>query len=190
MPEELAPLVAEINHLGQQIESVLERARNSAGDLGHALKTPLAVIESRLESLSGQLPQTDWQELQEQVQSIRTQLERTLQRARLAPDQARGQRFAPSTDLTALVQTLQSLYPNGPQIQLQGELSISWPFDREDLLELLGNLLDNACKWARAEVRIAWQLRADQLDLEVADDGPGIAKAERCLLYTSPSPRD
>tara|TARA_Y100001934_G_scaffold145308_1_gene174521 strand:+ start:561 stop:1886 length:1326 start_codon:yes stop_codon:yes gene_type:complete len=178
VPEELAPLVAEINHLGQQIESVLERARNSAGDLGHALKTPLAVIESRLESLSGQLPQSDWQELQAQVQSIRAQLERTLQRARLAPDQARGQRFAPGADLTALVQTLESLYPNGPQIQLQGELSGSWPFDREDLLELLGNLLDNACKWARAEVRVAWHLRADQLDLEVADDGPGIAPAE------------
>ncbi|MEB3735521.1 ATP-binding protein [Halopseudomonas pachastrellae] len=76
------------------------------------------------------------------------------------------------------MQTLQSLYPNGPQIQLQGELSGSWPFDREDLLELLGNLLDNACKWARAEVRVAWHLRADQLDLEVADDGPGIAPAE------------
>lgn len=179
VPEELAPLVSEINHLGQQIEALLERARNSAGDLGHALKTPLAVIESRLDSLAAQLPAQQRDELQTQVQAMRTQLERTLQRARLAPDQPRGQRFAPDTDLTALVQTLQRLYPGGPQISLDGELSASWPFDREDLLELLGNLLDNACKWARAQVRVGWQLGAAQLTLEVADDGPGIDPTAR-----------
>ena len=174
MPDELQPLVAEINHLGRQIEALLTRARNSAGDLGHALKTPLAVIESRLDSLAERLPADQLAELQQQLQSMRGQLERSLQRARLAPDQSRGQRFDPATDLPALVQTLASLYPSTPTVTLDGDSEARWPFDREDMLELLGNLLDNACKWAASRVRLSWQLDAEQLRLEVADDGPGI----------------
>ncbi|HCP03881.1 MAG TPA: ATP-binding protein, partial [Pseudomonas sp.] len=64
VPQELQPLVAEINHLGAQIEALLLRARNSAGDLGHALKTPLAVIESRLDALAPSLPAEQLTELQ------------------------------------------------------------------------------------------------------------------------------
>lgn len=179
VPDELQPLVAEINHLGRQIEALLTRARNSAGDLGHALKTPLAVIESRLDSLAERLPADHLAELQQQLQSMRGQLERSLQRARLAPDQSRGQRFDPATDLPALVQTLASLYPSTPTVTLDGDSAARWPFDREDMLELLGNLLDNACKWAASRVRLSWQLEAEQLRLEVADDGPGIDDAAR-----------
>ena len=179
VPQELQPLVAEINHLGAQIEALLLRARNSAGDLGHALKTPLAVIESRLDALAPSLPGEQLTELQAQLQAMRNQLERTLQRARLATDQSRAQRFDPATDLPALVQTLASLYPAMPEIRLDGASDTRWPFDREDMLELLGNLLDNACKWARALVRLSWRLDAQHLCVEVADDGPGIDRDAR-----------
>ncbi|WP_341706014.1 sensor histidine kinase [Halopseudomonas sp.] len=182
VPDELQPLAVEINRLGRQIEELLQRARNSAGDLGHALKTPLAVVESRLDSLAGQLSAADYRELQGQLQSMRNQLERSLQRARLAPDQARGARFDPGADLPALVQTLASLYPKAPKITLNGRSDSAWPFDREDMLELLGNLLDNACKWAASQIRLSWLLDADQLQLEVADDGPGIAPTERARV--------
>ncbi|MEL0167936.1 MAG: sensor histidine kinase [Pseudomonadaceae bacterium] len=182
VPQELQPLVAEINHLGRQIEALLQRARNSAGDLGHALKTPLAVVESRLDSLAERLPAEDYRELQGQLQSMRNQLERSLQRARLAPDQARGARFDPAVDLPALVQTLASLYSSAPRIILDGVSDSAWPFDREDMLELLGNLLDNACKWAASQVRLSWRLDAQELRLEVADDGPGIAPAARAQV--------
>lgn len=182
VPQELQPLVAEINHLGRQIDALLQRARNSAGDLGHALKTPLAVVESRLGSLAEQLPEEDYRELQGQLQSMRNQLERTLQRARLATDQSRAQRFAPATDLPALVQTLASIYSPAPRIILDGVSESAWPFDREDMLELLGNLLDNACKWAVSQVRLSWRLDAQELRLEVADDGPGIAPTARAQV--------
>ncbi|HCP03882.1 MAG TPA: ATP-binding protein, partial [Pseudomonas sp.] len=112
-------------------------------------------------------------------QAMRNQLERTLQRARLATDQSRAKRFDPATDLPALVQTLASLYPAVPEIRLDGASDTRWPFDREDMLELLGNLLDNACKWARARVRLSWRLDAQHLCVEVADDGPGIDRDAR-----------
>lgn len=179
VPQELQPLVAEINHLGAQIGALLLRARNSAGDLGHALKTPLAVIESRLDALAPSLPAEQVAELQTQLQAMRNQLERTLQRARLATDQSRAKRLDPATDLPALVQTLASLYPAVPEIVLEGDSEARWPFDREDMLELLGNLLDNACKWTHERVRLSWRLDGQHLCIEVADDGPGIDQQAR-----------
>ncbi|SDS07288.1 Signal transduction histidine kinase [Halopseudomonas sabulinigri] len=178
VPLELQPLVTEINHLGRQIERVLERSRSSAGDLGHALKTPLAVLESRLDNLSSELPPAQLLALQEQLDLMHQQLERTLQRARLAPEQQRVERFHSGTDLPPLIATLQSLYPQR-DIQLRPQPDASWPYDREDMQELLGNLLDNACKFSQARVEVRWRLDAEGLLLQVADDGPGIAPEAR-----------
>lgn len=178
VPLELQPLVAEINRLGQQVEQVLQRGRSAAGDLGHALKTPLAVLESNLENLSALLPAEQTQPLAEQLTIIHRQLERTLQRARLAPEQSRGERFSTETDLPALVSTLQSLSPQ-LQINVHGASGGTWPYDREDMLELLGNLIDNGCKWAASAVSVTWTLEAGGLQLLVEDDGPGIPEAER-----------
>lgn len=178
VPLELQPLVAEINRLGHQVEKVLQRSRSSAGDLGHALKTPLAVLENNLENLATVLPMEQTQPLAEQLSIIHRQLERTLQRARLAPEQSRGERFSTETDLQALVSTLQSLFPH-LQIEVQGTGATTWPYDREDMLELLGNLIDNACKWAEYKVRVVWTLNPGGLQLRVEDDGPGIPETER-----------
>ncbi|MEH6491023.1 MAG: sensor histidine kinase [Halopseudomonas sp.] len=178
VPLELTPLVTEINHLGRQIERVLERSRSSAGDLGHALKTPLAVLESRLDNLSTNLPPDQLLPLREQLDLMHRQLERTLQRARLAPEQQRGERFHSGTDLPPLMATLQSLYPQR-DIQLLAGPAASWPYDREDMQELLGNLIDNACKWSQNRVEVRWLLNAEGLLLQVADDGPGIAPQAR-----------
>lgn len=178
VPLELQPLVMEINRLGQQIEKVLQRSRSSAGDLGHALKTPLAVLESHIENFSTVLPPEDTQPLSAQLSIIHRQLERTLQRARLAPEQSRGERFCSDADLQALISTLQSLFPH-LQIEAHGTGVVAWPYDREDMLELLGNLIDNGCKWAAGKVSVAWTLDASGLQLRVEDDGPGIPEAER-----------
>ncbi len=178
VPLELQPLVAEINHLGQQVERVLERSRSSAGDLGHALKTPLAVLESRLDNLSAGMQPEQLQPLREQLDLIHRQLERTLQRARLAPEQQRGERFHSGKDLPPLIAALQSLYPQR-DIRLLPEADASWPFDREDMQELLGNLIDNACKWAQTQITVRWALNAEGLLLQVADDGSGIAPQAR-----------
>ncbi|SDU08506.1 sensor histidine kinase [Halopseudomonas salegens] len=178
VPREFMPLVKEINHLGAQMDSIIQRSRRDVGDLSHALKTPLAVIESLL--VKPQLQADDRAVIQTQLQGMRRQLERALQRARLAPESHAGQRFAPATDLPLLITSLRQVhgqhlhishpdYPSGQQ----------WPFDREDMLELLGNLLDNACKWANSQIRLDWTLDNQQLQLSLEDDGPGISAGER-----------
>ncbi|MGB7388558.1 MAG: sensor histidine kinase [Pseudomonas neustonica] len=178
VPLELHPLVVEINHLGRQVERVLERGRSSAGDLGHALKTPLAVLESRLDNLTSTLAPEHVTPLREQLDIIHSQLERTLQRARLAPEQQRAERFQAERDMHALIATFKSLY-NEIDISVDGVGELSWPYDREDMQELLGNLIDNACKWSKGQVQVGWKLNSEGLYLQIADDGPGIAPRER-----------
>ncbi len=178
VPLELQPLVVEINRLGQQVEQVLQRGRSAAGDLGHALKTPLAVLESNLENLSAVLSVEQTEPMAEQLAAIHRQLERTLQRARLAPEQSRGERFSTETDLPALVSTLRSLFPH-LEINIQSARAGDWPYDREDMTELLGNLIDNGCKWATSKVNLAWRSDAAGLQLCIEDDGPGIPENER-----------
>ena len=178
VPRELLPLVQEINHLGAQLDQIVQRSRRSLGDLGHALKTPLAVIESLL--AKEQLSDTDRSVINTQLQEMRRQLERALQRSRLAPENHAGQRFDPAVDLPWLIASLQQIHGQQVQIRYPPVSSAQrWPFDREDMLELLGNLLDNACKWASTQVRLDWTQDDQQMQLRVEDDGPGISEEQR-----------
>src|SRR5690606_41143994 len=99
---------------------------------------------------------------------------------RLAPESHSIQRFAPAEDLPWLLGSLQQIH--GAEVEiLHPPLAMGrpWPFEREDMLELLGNLLDNACKWAAGRVRLDWVLLPDALHLRVEDDGPGISEQDR-----------
>ncbi|UAW97138.1 ATP-binding protein [Halopseudomonas nanhaiensis] len=181
VPVELRSLVMEINHLGRQIDAVLERSRTALGDLGHGLKTPLAVIESTL-SRMGDSPYSDsLGRMREQVEAMRNQLQRALQRARLAPERQAGDRLDPGRDLPWLVASLSVAHNEGVSIELDGDADRPWPFDRDDMLELVGNLLDNACKWGHRSARLAWHAAPDAFELSVDDDGPGLSSAERSL---------
>lgn len=178
VPQELLPLVQEVNHLGAQLERLIQRARKGVGDLSHGLKTPLAVVERLL--TKEVLDVGDRKVLQQQIEQIRRQLERALQRARLAPERQLTRRFSIAEDLPWLCASVQQSHDERVRIEhpdLQGETP--WPFEREDMLELLGNLLDNACKWARSRVRLEWQVTEQELLLSVEDDGPGISEADR-----------
>lgn len=178
VPPELQPLVTEINHLGAQVDQIIQRSRKGVGDLSHALKTPLAVTESLL--AKGELATGDRAVIETQLQEIRRQLERALQRSRLAPESHTGKRFKPAEDLLWLLGSLQQVHGQRVQIlQPQAHPEQFWPFEREDMLELLGNLLDNACKWAAGTVRLDWKLTPQLLQLRVEDDGPGISKKDR-----------
>ena len=178
VPLELLPLVQEINHLGAQLEQIIQRARKGVGDLSHGLKTPLAVSESLL--ARDDLGPTEKATLSAQLQEIRRQLERALQRSRLAPESHLTTRFKPAEDLPWLLASLQQIHGQRVTVQhpplVSGE---SWPFEREDMLELLGNLLDNACKWAGGQVRLAWTVSERRLQLCIEDDGPGISEEDR-----------
>ena len=177
VPQELLPLVGEINHLGSQVDQIIQRSRKGVGDLGHALKTPLAVTESLVRQAA--LDQQSEQAITAQLEEMRRQLERALQRSRLAPESQAGSRFNPAQDLPWLIDSLRQIHGAELAIDYPRESLQEWPFEREDMLELLGNLLDNACKWARTAVRLEWQLAADSLLLQVEDDGPGIDQQHR-----------
>lgn len=179
VPEELESLVAQINHLLAHTEDTLKRSRNALGNLGHALKTPLAVLISLAgrEELAAH-PQLR-ASLREQLQQIEQRLSRELGRARLAGEVLPGARFDCAQELPGLFATLSMIHDRGLSLDWQAPPGLVLPRDREDLLELLGNLLDNACKWAAQRVRLTVEEDADGYRLCVDDDGPGIAAERR-----------
>ncbi|WP_312256375.1 sensor histidine kinase [Stutzerimonas nitrititolerans] len=178
-PVELQPLVAQINHLLTQTEETLQRSRHALGNLGHALKTPLAVLGSLIqrEELAAH-PQLH-AALQEQLGQIQQRISRELTRARLAGDVLPGAHFDCAAELPALLDTLRMIHQRDIQLRWTAPSDCRLPWDREDMLELLGNLLDNACKWANSEVVLSIERSAAGYRLRVDDDGPGIPAAER-----------
>lgn len=179
VPLELEPLVAQINHLLTHTEDTLKRSRNALGNLGHALKTPLAVLVSLAtrEELK-QLPQLR-ESLNGQLQQIEQRIARELGRARLAGEALPGAHFDCANELPELFSTLAMIHGNHLQLDWQAEPGLRLPWDREDLLELLGNLLDNACKWADSQVQLQIRKVGEDYQLLIDDDGPGIDAAQR-----------
>ncbi|WP_422402739.1 sensor histidine kinase [Pseudomonas sp. GZD-209] len=179
VPSELQPLVDQINHLLNHTEDSLRRSRNALGNLGHALKTPLAVLLSLAASERLQaLPEVRAQ-MREQLQQIQQRLARELNRARLAGDALPGAQFDCDAELPGLLATLAMIHGEGLLLERDVPPGLLLPWDREDLLELLGNLLDNACKWADSEVRVGMAATTEGYKLWVDDDGPGIPEAQR-----------
>lgn len=176
---ELRPLVEQIDQLLAHTEATLERSRNSLGDLGHALKTPLAVLFTLLERAELRAHPELQAALRDQLEQIQQRLARELGRARLAGEVLPGAQFICGQEVPALLDTLRLVHPQGVRLEWQGPAELRLPFDREDVLELLGNLLDNACKWARGQVLLRIEAQADGFCLQVEDDGPGIAAGER-----------
>lgn len=179
VPLELEPLVAQINHLLAHTEDILKRSRNALGNLGHALKTPLAVLVSLAtrEELK-QLPQLR-ESLNGQLQQIEQRIARELGRARLAGEALPGAHFDCASELPELFSTLAMIHGNHLELDWQAEPGLRLPWDREDLLELLGNLLDNACKWADSQVQLQISRVGEDYQLAIDDDGPGIDAAQR-----------
>jgi len=184
VPVELEPLVSQINRLLAHTEGSLKRSRNALGNLGHALKTPLAVMLSLTSSAELEAHPLLRQTLREQLEQIRQRLERELGRARLAGDTLPGAVFDCDAELPALFSTLRMIH--GEHLSLEHEVvpGLQLPWDREDLLELLGNLLDNACKWADAQVRLSIVEVSAGYRLGIEDDGPGIPAQSRAEVFS------
>ncbi|WDY59713.1 ATP-binding protein [Pseudomonas sp. PSKL.D1] len=179
VPSELAPLVNQINHLLSHTEDSLRRSRNALGNLGHALKTPLAVLLSLASSERLKDQPEVCEQLREQLQQIQQRLARELNRARLAGDALPGAQFDCDAELPGLLATLGMIHGEGLLLARDVPPGLQLPWDREDVLELLGNLLDNACKWADSEVRLSIAPITDGYRLWVDDDGPGIPEGQR-----------
>ena len=180
---EIEPLVTEINYLVQNMELRLQRSRNAVGNLAHAAKTPLTVIDRHIDTLLEQgVPQG--QGIKEESRRLREMIERELTRARIAGAALPGQRIYVGEELEKLIRTLKAIYR---EKALVFDLDISaksyFPGERDDLVELLGNLLDNASKWAESQIRIKAHMDEHCLELIVEDDGPGVpAEARERLM--------
>ncbi len=170
VPNELRPLIDEINRLLQYSRESMARSRRSLGNLGHALKSPLGVLFMLSEKAdSGLKEQMDAQLLQ-----IQRRIGRELGRARTAGESLSGARFEPRADLPLLIDTLKRARPRPLDIRWEAPAG-TLPLEQDDMLELLGNLIDNACKWARGRIDITLAIRDGALLIRVADDGPGLA---------------
>lgn len=178
-PDELQPLVAQINHLLAHTDDTLKRSRHALGNLGHALKTPLAVLGSLVqrEELAA-YPELQ-AGLREQLEQIQQRVTRELGRARMAGEVLPGAYFDCAQELPPLFETLRMIHPRGLDLEWNAPAHCRLPWDREDMLELFGNLLDNACKWAHSQVRLIIEQDADSYRIMIEDDGPGIPEALR-----------
>lgn len=171
VPVEIYPIVAEFNYLLSLMQERLARSRNSLGNLAHALKGPLNLLMQHLDEPAAS---DGHQQAQVQAERIRQLTERELKRARMAGQGNTTQRFAPHAELPTLVEVLSRIHHKSPRcIMLNIAPDITRFGDREDMLELIGNLLDNACKWADEHVYCQISRHSGRIRIIVEDDGPG-----------------
>jgi signal transduction histidine kinase len=171
-PLETRPLVGEINRLLIAQRDRLQRSRRSLGNLAHALKTPLTLARHLVDRED--IGEQTRRDLERSVREMSDIVDRELRRARLAGDAGPGQRVKLLDELRDLTGLLRQLHPERSiQVALDVPAEGLARVDREDLLELLGNLLENAFGWASGQVRIS-ATTTHGLDLRVEDDGPGV----------------
>jgi len=169
-PKEIMPLVTEINHLIILMNKRLERSRHALGDLAHTLKTPLSVIQQIVER---QESTVDSIQLQNQLQQIEQRITRELARARTAGQSPGGQWLKPYDDLHELLNVFKKLFPD-KTITLTIPKTLKIEADGEDMMEIFGNLLENACKWSDSTVHCQVAMLQDKLLIRIEDDGVGI----------------
>ena len=177
-PSELQPLAEELNALVAHDQEVVERQRTHVGNLAHALKTPLSVMLSEAERHAGPLATV----VNHQAQLMREQVDHHLRRARAA---ARTQGFRERTPLEPLMDelaiTLERIFQDrGVEIDWRAPEDLVFPGERQDLLEIIGNVLENACKYGAGRVRAVARASAeDRMTVTIADNGPGLEEPDR-----------
>ena len=171
-PRELQRIVDNLNQVRAREEALRQRYRNSLSDLAHSLKTPLAVLQGKVnqDSSDGDLQQT----LAEQVTRMNQVVTYQLQRAVSSQQQGLNQRIDVEQVVQRLVAALQKVYRD-KQVDCQTSVNNSlFVGDEQDLLELLGNLLENAFKYCHRQVRLEARTEQQQLVISISDDGAGI----------------
>lgn len=177
-PLEIAPLISELNRLLSAMGRKTRRSREAMGNLAHALKTQLALLSQAAESARMPHMPELYPALGDIGESMRRIIERELKRARLLGTALPGKRLDLRQEVSLLVQTLQMMYADKAiDIDWRVADGVHYGGDQEDMLELLGNLLDNACKWCRQRVRLEISGNG-ALVLVIEDDGPGCESDE------------
>lgn len=171
-PREVAPLADAMNMVLDNDAELIERARTHVGNLAHGLKTPLAVLQAELAG------DPDRQVMQRQLEDMRRLVERHLGRAAASAGAGRalGGRVAVAPVAADIAAALGKIFAErGLRFDLQVGEDADFLGDADDLAEILGNLLENACKWAKSQVRLTASRQGDDLGLCVEDDGPGMS---------------
>jgi signal transduction histidine kinase len=182
VPDEIAPLVAQLNTMLSMLLRRSQRSREALGNLAHALKTRLAVLVQAVESPEMAAHPELRQRLASSNELMRRAIERELRRARLMGGAHPAQRSSASRMIDQLSRTLGILYADkSPEIRVDVPAGLTLAMDAEDLLELLGNLMDNACAWCTRVVSVSIHRAAD-IDITVEDDGPGCPAAQLTAL--------
>ncbi|HYC75272.1 sensor histidine kinase [Brevundimonas sp.] len=177
-PLEIQPLAEQVNRLLDHNQETVERQRTHVGNLAHALKTPLSVMLAEAGQQKGPLPDI----VRRQTEVMKAQVDHHLRRARAA---ARAQMLGEITPIEPVLDEMAVMLERvfeekGVVIDWRSPENLAFRGERQDLQELLGNLLENACKWARRRVRVsAGSTGLGQMIVVVEDDGPGLPEDQR-----------
>ena len=180
-PAEVAPLVEDLNALLAHREAAVARAVAKAGDLAHGLKTPLALLAQDAERADAAGDPDLASAIRQQVDRMRRQIDYHLAHARAAASGAApGASCSIESSANALARTLRRLHADrGVGIDVHAPGDHTFRGQREDLDEMLGNIMDNACKWARSRVAVASAAHEEMIVVTVDDDGAGLEAAMR-----------
>ncbi len=178
-PEEVSPLVEDLNKLLHRNREIVSGSRRQAADLAHALKTPTAILRNELASLSDR--GADIEPAEDALSRIDAQLKRSLARMRASNT---AELTHSRTDLTNSVNRLSRLFSvmaerEGKSLTTDCETGLQVRMDTQDIEEVIGNLLDNALKWSRTTIHISAKHVTDHIEICIEDDGPGIPKEAR-----------
>jgi signal transduction histidine kinase len=178
-PREIEPLIKELNALLDHNELVVARARTHVGNLAHALKTPLTIMKNEAAKVD------DTHTIEGQLTTMQKHIDYYLRQAQVA---ARGAVVGVRTDIDPVVEdmvrTLKKMHRDKPlDVETAGETGLVFRGERQDLDEMLGNLLENAFKWAKSAIRVTLGHDESKVTLDVEDDGPGIPAAARAAVF-------
>ncbi len=184
-PEEVAPLVGDINGLLQRNREIVSRSRRQAADLAHALKTPSAILRNELTILAE--GSQDMTKALDALDRVDAQLSRSLARLRTANS---GEATPTKTDLSHSIDRFARLFDmmaqrDGKRLTVSRDPGMTVWMDMQDIEEVLGNLLDNALKWCRSTMALSARKRTGGIEIVIEDDGPGIPEADRAEAMRS-----
>ena len=182
VPSEILPLVREVNRLLALLGERLQRSRQALGNLAHALKAPLTVLVNLADDEHVRRDPRLASQMTEQLAILGERIDSELRRARVAGGRAPTAALDLKSEIDSLAATLRKLYADRHlEIDCRVDPKVQFYGDREDLLEMCGNLLDNACKWARSRVVVSAN-GSERLSVTVEDDGPGCSADEAAGL--------
>lgn len=183
-PREILPLVEAINQLLAGNDKIIERSRTHVSNLAHGLKTPLSVLNNFTQT---QLKGDTQQRMKIQIEMMRHQIEHHLQRARIGAGQGGFAQSSKLSDvLPPLIKVMRKLFPEKTWHQLTLDLDVEIALEKQDLQEILGNILENAGQYGGDEIWISAKIQAEEavshILLSIADNGKGLSEAQKQIV--------